>query len=295
MALSIGPYELLAIGVVLLVLFLVIVMFVLRRYRMRRLALLRGTGAGAATTADRAYNRLALARREADLLDSQGGDSTNARQLIDLANRSLDGHQYDRAYELAQSAHETLVRGRRDAPLRRGGGPPAPASPAPALAPASAAEPAPAPAAPVAKNRVEAQFELRLLDQDLSAGGPSAAGGAAGEARALAGQAHAAFDRGEYGEAFRLALRGRRRIGATVEALGPSARRAAEPSLPADPAQAAEAAAAGGRCPSCGHPLVAGDAFCRGCGAPTGRSCPSCGAPLRAPDTFCGRCGKSTT
>lgn len=303
---AIQAYAILALLVVLLVVVVLLSLHFLRRYRLQRLRVLREQDAGPARAGDRAYNRLALARREADLLAAQGGEVDRARQLIDLADRALDHREFDRAYELAQSAHETLVRARREP---RPGRPLAPAAPDPLLprgSPSplptdpspSPAEPVPrAPASPLAKSRVEAQFELRLFEEELArAAQPGASGAALTEARALYVQAHAAFGRGEYVEAFRLSLRGRRRVGAHVEALGaPAASATPGPSsLPeADAVQTAETVAGERRCPQCGHPTVAGDAFCRGCGAArTPASCPKCGAPRLPADVFCGKCGE---
>ncbi len=288
---------LLAGGAVGAILVVFVVVYLLRSYRLRRLAELRNAEGGRAGGADRAYNRLALARREADLLEAQGTDVSRARQLIDLATRSLDQHQSDRAYELAQAAHETLVQARRQ-PRLRSGSDAAPAAVLPSSPPTPAAAPfpvgsppPPAPAPAVAKNRAEAQFELRLLDQDLAQAGTKGGSGSSKEARDLSAQAHAAFDKGEFADAFRLAIRGRRKVGATVESLGGGTAVPPTPRAPLDPGQTAEATAAAGRCAQCGHPLVAGDGFCRGCGAPTGTPCPKCGTPRRPGDTFCGKCG----
>lgn len=298
-----GAYELLAVGVVVVAIVMVATFHLLRNYRMRRLREVRGGGNEPRTAGDRAYNRLALARREADLLAAQGGDVERARQLIDLANRSLDARAFDRAYELAQAAHETLVRERRETAQATS----PPSTPTPPTLPGSAAQsgrpasPAGAtPAAPaVPKNRAEAQFQLHLFEQDLAtaAKGPGDRAVADG-ARELYVQAHAAFSRGDFQEAFRLALRGRRQIGARVESLGPSApppagSKATVASSAPDAAETAEAAATGERCPTCGHPAVKGDAFCRGCGAPrVPTTCPRCGSPRTPADAFCGRCGE---
>jgi Double zinc ribbon len=294
----------LALAVVLVVVVVVVTFTSLRRYRLRRVRELRGRSSEPGAASDRAYNRLALARREAELLSSQGIEVGNAEQLIELANRSLDSRDFSRAYDLAQSAHETLVKARRE-PLRGAGRAPSPASstvnpsPLPAgksVAPGGSEAAPPTPSLP--KNRAEAQFQLKMFEQDLvqakKAGrtGPDADGG-----RELYVQAHAAFARGEYAEAFRLSLRGRRRIGGSVESLRPSAPALATSVAPSrgiapDPVRTAEEVASAGRCAQCGHPTVAGDTYCRGCGvALSAGSCPSCGAPRTPRDTFCGKCG----
>jgi len=296
---GIEAYELLAVGVLLVAIVMLATFHLLRTYRQRRLQALRGQGTEPAAASDRAYNRLALARREADLLDAQGIDTERSRQLIGLAGRSLDARDFGRAYDLAQAAHETLVMARRQ-PLPSAAKGPTPAEVAtPAAAPAS---PSPAGVATgegpprLAKNRVEAQFQLHMLEQDLAGAARNAtAAPALSEARELRAQAQAAFDRADYAEAFRLSLRGRRRVGGHLEVLGspvPAVGGGPARPAPVTAEQAAEAVAAQERCPACGHPTVAGDAFCRGCGAPrTALSCPACGGHRTPADTFCGKCG----
>lgn len=294
---GIEAYELLAVGVLLLAIVMIATLHLLRTYRQRRLQTLRGQGTDPAAASDRAFNRLTLARREADLLDAQGVDTERARQLIGLASRSLDARDFGRAYDLAQAAHETLVTARRR-PLPSSVKAPTPGEPAtPAAVPAKAPATLPTPGAPptLAKNRAEAQFQLHLLEQDLATAGASAAKApSTSEARTLYNQARAAFDRADYAEAFRLSLRGRRRVGGHVEVLGspaPSGNGSVRPAA-VTAEQAAEAVAAQERCPACGHPTVAGDAFCRGCGAPRAAlSCPACAGPRTPTDTFCGKCG----
>ncbi len=297
---SLAAYELLAIGVVLVALVMLLGFHFLHDLRMRRLKAMRGDAASPQTASDRAYNRLALARREADLLEAQGGDVEPARELITLANRQLEGRAYGQAYDLAQAAHETLVKGRRG-PLRSG--PPAAETALPSSARVAASGPTSSTAvggstaspagAGVPKNRAEAQFQLRLFEEELARA--SKAGTAPSDAKELFVQAHAAYDRTDYAEAFRLSLRGRRRVGASIESLGPShpASSEAEDGRSVDAARTAEQVAAQDRCPSCGHPTVPGDVFCRGCGAArTPTTCPKCGAARTPADSFCGTCGE---
>ena len=66
---------------------------------------------------DRAFNRIAMARREAELLASSGVDITSAQDLIAQAQGAFDNRDFDRAYVSAQSAHELLVAARRPRPL----------------------------------------------------------------------------------------------------------------------------------------------------------------------------------
>lgn len=289
----------LAVGIVAAAVVMMVAFYLLRGYRQRRLRELRGEAATPRVANDRAFNRLALARREADLLATQGGDVERARQLIDLATRSLEARDADRAYDLAQAAHETLVRARRE-PLHPQRPAPEAGPPVAAAAPAGPAPPVPGETERVAaatKNRAEAQFQLRLFEEDLVAAGkraPDAPPNA--EARTLYVEAHAAFERADYAEAFRLSLRGRRRVGGNVESLGrpvPATGQGDPKGTVTNPIESAEEVASRERCPACGYPTVAGDAFCRGCGAArTPAQCPSCGAPRTPQDTFCGKCGR---
>jgi hypothetical protein len=285
---------------------LAFLLLVIRRLRERKATLLHELRDNPRLVSDRAYNRLAMARREASLLASQGGDTSRATEQLAQAQAAFDARQFDRSYELAQSAHESLVLARQRGPLAPPSGTHAVASPvvaAPGPTPATAPSPAPPPAADaprIPKNRAESQFQLRLLDEALAR--PHSAGDAAEQsARAFASQAHCAFDAGDFTEAFRLALKARRTIGDGVEALAPAPGRAAPlPTSgsgggrrPADPIRSAETVAAAERCPSCGHPNLPDDTFCRGCGTPrTPIACPNCGAARTPIDTFCGRCGQ---
>jgi len=259
---------------------------------------------------DRAFNRLAMARRESEILAGQGVDVRRAQELIAESQGAFDTRQYDRSYRVAQSAHEALVNARAQGARVAGGPPPSPSGPGSLTSrgsgplPSSSESPLPGarPSEPtIPKNRAESQFQLRVLRDELSAvtgsraKSPSVAG-----AKVLADQAQAAFDKGDFSEAFRLALRGRRTLGGTVESLPPSpgtgmanARLSANPNGgPPDAIQTADSLASAERCPDCGYPSLAGDAFCRGCGRPrTPVACPSCGAARVGGEAFCGRCG----
>ncbi len=261
---------------------------------------------------DRAYNRIAMARREADILERSGADVTEAREIIARAQGSFDTRNFERAYEYAQSAHEALVRVRQSGALRSGS-PSAPsAAPTPVATPAPsvrASDPGatPLPDAPpkIAKNRAESQFQLHLLDQELVAAKAARPGdGATAAADALRSQAQAAYDRADYTEAFRLGLRARRQLGGKVESLpagggAPSPVPAAGGAGPdgGDEAGAtADRIAGSSRCPACGYPVTADDRFCRGCGKPqAATACPVCAAPREPDDTFCGKCGARFT
>lgn len=262
---------------------------------------------------DRAFNRIAMARREAELLAGQGVDVGRARDQIAEAQAAFDNRRYEQAYQTAQVAHESLVNARRTGPRlssapprsgSSGNSPPSPpASPVGAPAPSAAAAPAPAP--PVAKNRAESQFQLRLLDQELASARSNHSGAPVTiDAGELATRAHSAFDRSDFTEAFRLALKGRRALGGSIESLPPTpggpvptddpGPRGFDGNLGArsDATETAEKVAGAERCSECGYPALPGDAFCRGCGRPRSPSaCAKCGTPRTPSDTFCGRCG----
>jgi Double zinc ribbon len=251
---------------------------------------------------DRAFNRIAMARREADILSRQGVDVATARSLIAQAQGAFDTRNFDRAYESAQSAHEALVAARRGGPLPTGNNVTA-SNPGPTLAegPSSAVAPAvPPPTARIPKNRAESQFQLHLLDTELAeAQRTRPTNGGTVAADSLRRQAQESFDREDYTEAFRLSLRARRQLGGKVEALAPSPggavtaeRNAGEVAAPEDPGATAARLAGASRCPDCGYPMSVNDRFCRGCGTPRGSSvCPVCQAPRTPADTFCGSCG----
>ncbi|MGA8303951.1 MAG: zinc ribbon domain-containing protein [Thermoplasmata archaeon] len=299
-------YILLFGAVVLVVIFVGFLLFAIQRLRRRKAQLLSELKDSPRLNSDRAFNRLEMARREAEILARQGTESSRARELIAQSQSALDLRQFDRAYELAQSAHEALVAARQgttlpaypaSAPVRAGGGPPTTVgtgNPLPSVAAHPAANPpisAPAPA----RNRMESQFEMRLLDSELETARQSRGSDPATLAgAALQTKAQAAFAAGQYAEALGFALKGRRGLGGKVEAVPPTpgaVTKTREESL--DPALAAEKAAGSARCPSCGYPTTADDVFCRGCGAPrVPTACPKCGTPRAPTDTFCGRCAE---
>jgi hypothetical protein len=302
-------YLLLAVAVVLGAIVVGVLLFAMRRLRRRRAQLLNELGAGAPFGEDRAFNRIEMARREVAILARQGSDVHRPRELIAQAETAFHARQYPRAYELAQSAHESLVRARRgpissapepvaSAPLASAATAPEP--PAPLSAPPS---PAAAPNDPPilsrpAQNRVESQFQIRLLDGEL-AEARSARPGAPATVAAIEFRAEAqrAFDGGNYTEAFRVALKARRGLGGKVETLAPTPGVAPAPAggngEGVDPSAVAERAASADRCPQCGYPVTADDVYCRGCGTPrTASACPRCGATRGPSDTFCGRCGE---
>ncbi|HYA69762.1 MAG TPA: zinc ribbon domain-containing protein [Thermoplasmata archaeon] len=309
----------LEIGAIIVVVILAVVvaallLYLLRRLKNRRAKLISELEDRPELNQDRAFNRLAMARREAGVLSGQGVDIQRAQELIAEGQAAFDLRRFDRAYEAAQSAHEALVNARLKG--TRTTGVPLPSSepstvsrpvsgaaaPAAAVLPATAAstEETP-PRRTIPKYRAESQFQIRLLTEELE-GLPARRrkDSTAVQAGELKRQASAAFDREEYSEAFRLALKGRRTLGGTLESLPPTGTGTSPPS-PAvgngsarapDLTRTAETVAGGERCPECGYPTLPGDAFCRGCGRPhAAMTCPACGAPRGEQEPFCGRCG----
>ncbi|HTZ61671.1 MAG TPA: zinc ribbon domain-containing protein [Thermoplasmata archaeon] len=291
------------IAVVLTVVVVGIFLYLANRLRARRNQILGELSAKPQLIQDRAFNRLEMARREAAILARTGTDISRAQDLLAQSQSAFDLRQFPRAYELAQSAHEELVnaRGRTavspGSPSLAGRSPaaPGPTAPRPVATGSAPLTGGGTPAPPPPKNRAESHFQLGLLQEDLSNAGTS---GVASEAAASLQQGQAAFDRGDYTEAFRLALRGRRALG-RVETLAPGPKGTAPASTsaaPVDAAGMAEQAAGASRCPDCGYPMLPGDGFCRGCGKPrTALTCGSCGEPRAPADTFCGRCGARFT
>jgi hypothetical protein len=307
-------YVLIALIVILGVVLIALALFTLQRLKARRTKLLNDLASSPRHAGDRAFNRIEMARREAALLGRQGTDTSRARELIAQAQSAFDLGQFPRAYEAAQSAHESLVHARQSGPLAGSAPPtssprPAPASPLgspagnPPTSPRAEESATPPLIRPrLAPNRAESQFQLHLLDSDLDSARTSkgASPSVIATASALRSQAQAAFDRTQYTEALKMALRGRRELGGKVETLavtgggsGAVASQNASDPLGSDPELAAERAASSSRCAQCGYPTRADDTFCRGCGRPlTPTACPSCGAARSATDTFCGKCGQ---
>jgi predicted RNA-binding Zn-ribbon protein involved in translation (DUF1610 family) len=295
--------------VILAIVVIGLLLYLMRRLRRKRDKLLNELKDAPELIQDRAFNRIAMARREAEILSRTGADVAAARTLIAQAQGAFDTRNYDRAYESAQSAHEALVNARRAGGTGLLPTPPRavpPTSPEPVAAPlASGATTSPPPrttnAPPIPKNRVESQFQLRVLGEEIeSARSSHRPGSKVQTAETMRQQAQAAFTSGEYTEAFRLALRGRRELGGALETLpaaghvsGASGESLGEPSGPLDVGAVAERTASANRCPDCGNPMLADDAFCRGCGRPRADlKCPQCGASRGPKDTFCGRCGE---
>jgi len=306
-----------AVVVVLGIIVAAMLLYLLRRLKKRREKLIGELSGTPELSQDRAFNRLAMARREAEVLAGQGVDVQRAQELIAEGQGAFDTHHYDQAYQSAQSAHEALVTARqrggrstgtplpsRSNPVSTSRASPGPAAPRAPLVGAVPASPTPAEAEArptIAKNQAESQFQIRLLTEEIAALSARRAKGPDGlQAADWKRQATDAFAKENYTEAFRLALKGRRTLGGSIESLpatpgasvGPTSAPSNGNGAAPDAEGAAESVASSERCPECGYPIIAGDGFCRGCGKPrVGATCPSCGAPRGAQEPFCGRCG----
>lgn len=261
---------LIAIVLVLAAILALVGVLLMQRLRRRR-DQLRGelAAGGPAAASDRAFNRIAMARRELGVLRSQGADVARPSAVVAEAQAAFDLRQFDRAYERAQSAHEMLVNARQRPVTPT----PEPDREGPAMSPlSSGAPPAPltSPSPKLPAHRAEAQFQMRLLTDEVSlAKAERPSDGHTLASAGLLSQSQAAFDRAQYAEAFRLALKGRREVGGGIETVplashGLGGDAAATPTAEAS----AETAAAAGRCPNCGHPMLPDETFCRGCGSP---------------------------
>jgi tetratricopeptide (TPR) repeat protein len=293
---------------------------------------------GKAVLDDRSFNQIRIGQAAADRLARTGVDVTAAKSLLDRAEAARAGGAYEMAIELAKKANDSLAAARSGAsPL---GTPVAarPASSAPVAAPVGAAPPtvpvssgfsasagytapptvpfvasgavvapdiggAPEPVSDrPPKNKMEAHFQLELAQDELDqARGTKSRTKAFRDAQSLLNYGQGAYEKQDYTEALRLALKSRRTLGTRVEALpvstvpskGPTPDSAA---AGRDPGSLADQPTFGQKCPKCGRTAAPEDQFCRGCGAPIAPAvCRNCGAPLLAGDRFCGKCGATQT
>ena len=159
------------------------------------------------------------------------------------------------------------------------------------------------------RNDLEARFLLRSLKDDLAhAGGSGVEASRLREAQNWAARSDQAFERKDYTDSLRLAIRGRR----TLEGSGPvtgipvspgtvvetpaaqpssSLQRSSGPLAPASVSAGAKGASTL-RCARCGRENLSSDRFCRGCGGPLNPPrCPRCQAEMTSDDAFCGSCG----
>lgn len=300
------------ISVVIVVMTVVLILvYLLNQLRLKKRDALRHESSQALP--ERAFNQIRLARAGADHLGRQGFDVSSVKSSLAEADEALAKGNAAVALRIADDAREKLVAIReRRAAVSGGAGNRAAASTIPvaamvatvavpvrkpgatsAMAPESGGETEVRPKLPA--HQVEARFELNLLRDELGKARANAPG--RNEAEELAVQAQAAYDGQQYSQSWQLALRGRRRLGASIEHVG-SKNGAAALAASAAPAAKASLAAVGpdpptvNPCPQCGKPVRASDRFCRACGTTVGAErCPRCGAPQEPGDQFCGVCG----
>jgi Double zinc ribbon len=288
-------------------------LFLYYRVRHRRAELAREAIPTRALRDDRAYNQIRITRTAAQRLQRSGFDVGGIPSLLDKAEAARQSGEVETAMAFAQSAHESLILLQASSPtVVPSVGPLHPAAPAPGAPSSQGAEnsptmsartppgplpestPSDTPSTPrrLPPNKAESRFQITLLTDDLQAA--SSAGGnpdATKEARTLLGDAQAAFDKGQYTEALRLSLKGRRKAGARIDSLPPSPG-AVPMATEGDESPQLSPASGPANCSSCGQPLRANDQFCRGCGAPRKAArCGQCGQPLAGADRFCGACG----
>jgi hypothetical protein len=289
------------IGVVLASVVLLVFVYLLHQLRNRK----RDARLQMQTTmpvADQAFNQIRIARAGADHLARDGYEVAGVRSVLDRAETLAQQGSSGEALRLADSAKERMVEIRRDPRGRTGlvgavppspglglGAPVAPAGPAPTLGLGGTGGAEAVPAEPdrpkLPTHQVEARFALQLLRKDLEHASPRNGKAAVRrEASSLADEAEAAYGRKEYTEAWKLALRGRRRLGGDVESVG--VRPGAGLVPPSEPA------GGGVPCPKCQHANAPNDRFCRGCGAAIAvGKCDRCGRVNEPTDQFCGTCG----
>lgn len=297
----------LSLVAVFFVLFGVVAMYLLRRLRWRRnVKLETDLGGPAAYVDDRSYNQIRMARSEADILRGRGVDVRRADALLEEAESAMSRRDYSNAYTTAHHAHELLVKLQ---PLPAAmGAPLMPTAPVVGPRPATLLSAAPddpvtplapdgsesAPSVRLEKNQAESRFQLSILRDELQRrASPADTTSGRPQAEAVQRDAEAAYAKGAYTDALRLALKARRTLGARIETLPPPTARAAPPPSGGGGTEGSDTTTP---CPQCGRAMRADDKFCRGCGAPRMTSnCPRCHQPTTAADVFCANCGSPLT
>jgi Double zinc ribbon len=285
---------------------------------------------------DRSYNQVRIGQAAADRLAQTGIDVSVAKQLFRRAESARAAGNYNLSLELSKKGQDSLATARSGGmtlPSSSPSRPGAPVDPAPSISPSagplsaagapyspptmasfgsggangpvagldSGAALEPGPSRPP-KNKMEARFQISLVQDELDQARESEGRTKSfRDAEGLKAQGQAAYDRQEFTEALRLALKSRRTLGTRVEGLPVSPSPVSSPG-PGDLTASAAASRASGsnadsptfgqKCAKCGRTAAPGDQYCRGCGAPVAPAfCSSCGAPLLAGDRLCGKCG----
>jgi hypothetical protein len=325
------------IGVVVVAIFVVLVgVYALYRYLKRRGPELAARESKSVLD-DRAFNQIRIGQAAADRLSQTGIDVSAAKELFRRAEAARVSRNFDQSIDLAKKGQDALAAARGGgnglpgavparpgsarspgvsasppSPVRAGGTPAYAAPPSvPFVASVAGSGPEPEMAPdPVTsrppKNKMEAHFQLSILQDEMDkARATKSKTKPFRDAESIQTQCQAAYDKQDYTEALRLALKSRRTLGTRVEGLPVSTVPPASPN-PSDSAAADAAARAAGsvtdpptfgqKCPKCGRTAGPNDQFCRTCGAPISPAvCSNCAAPLLAGDRFCGKCGTTQT
>jgi hypothetical protein len=338
------------IGLILLVVGLILIAILVMRYlRKKREAALQEKE-DPEWMSDIAHNQVRITKNLVERQEREGIDVSRAKALLEQAEERMEAGDYEHAQSIAKSARAELAaptttraaRQRvavretksedepkvlyRDLSARVGDKEEAPTpAAAPVSSPVVAAgtekdsaestgsqedEVAPMQGyrKTVPKNYLEARFELQMLDSDIKGRDPKQV---TNEVSRILSDAQRAFDREDYTESLRLAIRGRRILGATnMQTIAvsqgtttdtpptepsPVAQRSSAP--PAEPDVSVETSTGEVKsttvvCSRCRKQNPAGNRFCRGCGLPLAApKCPRCLRDASPDDAFCGSCG----
>jgi hypothetical protein len=326
-------------GVVVAIFIVLVAVYMLYRYLRRRGPEL-AAREGKTVLDDRSYNQIRIGQAAADRLAQTGVDVSAAKELFRRAEAARASGNFDLSLELSKKGQDSLAAARSGGivlPSSGTGRSASPRDPPPLVTPSGAtqyasagifAAPAAAPISaagangPVSgvdggadvesgptrppKNKMEAHFQLSLVQDELDqARATKAQTKAFLDAESLRSQGQSAYDKQDYTEALRLALKSRRTLGTRVEGLPVSAAPGSASTASSTTAVGGATSASGSAavsptgsqtCARCGRPIAPTDQFCRGCGIPiTPAVCSSCGAPLLTGDQFCGKCGAAQT
>jgi hypothetical protein len=318
------------IAIVLVAVFVILVgLYMFNRYMKRRTPEF-AQREGKAVLDDRSYNQIRIGQAAAERLGRTGVDVSAAKALLDRAEAARSAGNYEMSIELAKKAQDSLAAARAGAnplPTAAAAGPasspvpsraPSASSPgnrastpaaytAPptvpfiageAAAPPEGAGPPEGPSNRPPKNKMEAHFQIELAQDELEQVRTTKSSTKGfREADILWTNAQKAYDKQDFTEALRLALKSRRTLGARVEALPvstvPSTTSPAKAEVAGrDPGSLTDQPTFGQKCPQCGRIAAPSDQFCRGCGTAIAPAlCSNCGAPLLMGDRYCGKCG----
>ncbi|MGD0057244.1 MAG: zinc ribbon domain-containing protein [Methanomassiliicoccales archaeon] len=234
---------------------------------------------------DDAYNTLTTTQAVSRALKDQGRDTKEADLLLVKSEAAYQRRDYLMCKELAEEARTVLRQTRAEEKTDTLEG----------IAARSAPEPEADQSPPLKEikklpqNYLESKFMIETARMCIEAAALQGIGVV--EAEKTLAVARECYDRTEYTEALKQALRAKKtaegqNITPQAEAKLPELNRE-EPAAP--PIRLSKEAA----CGSCGQSIDEGDNFCRKCGAEVVRvpKCPSCELEVDESDAFCRRCG----